>query len=186
MQQITQYGQRPFEIFTIPHLFDDKVAEWKEYVASADVRNRTFTCAEFKNGKMIRPDISGLMWDRMKPYLPETYTDATGQRWKFTGTTKYIMYAMIEPNQSFPIHTDTGADYSNEAESKFTVLVYLNDDFVGGRTQFYDDVFCKTRCVVPQPGVVVAFDINLFHAGMMVTQGTKYWIGTELVCSRNP
>ena len=94
------------------------------------------------------------------------------------------MYAVIEPGQSFPIHTDTGAEYSKEGESKFTVLVYLSHEFEGGTTQFYTRIFEKTVEITPRAGKILVFDIDLFHAGMPVTNGTKYWIGTEIVCKR--
>lgn len=104
--------------------------------------------------------------------------------WKFDGVTKYVMYAVLEPGQSFPIHTDTGAEFSEECESKFTVLIYLNDDFDGGKTQFFDNNFVKTCSICPKRGRTLVFDIDLFHAGMSIESGTKLWIGTELVCSQ--
>lgn len=179
-----QHGALPYEVFTINGLFVDMVSEWKDYVMSADPKNRTFTYAEFKNGKVILPETSQLIWNRMRCCLPDTYKDQHGDVWEFVGVTKYVMYSMIEPGQSFPIHTDTGAEYSADGESKFTVLIYLNEDFEGGNTQFYDRDFRMTCSIKPEAGKLLAFDIDLFHAGMPVENGSKLWIGTELVCKR--
>lgn len=183
---IRQHGSTPFEAFTINDLFQDKIEEWKTLVTSADPTNRTFTYSDFKNGKVIIPDLSDLMWNRIKTFLPDEYEDARGKIWRFIGVTKYVMYAQIKPGKCFPIHTDTGADYSRELgrESKFTVLIYLNTDFQGGNTQFYDETFQKTFHILPECGKMLAFDIDLFHGGMPVDEGTKMWIGTELVCER--
>lgn len=177
-----QHGTLPFETFTCDGLFDDMIESWKDYVVSADPKNRTFTYSAFKNGKIVLPEISELIWQRLKPLLPFQYTDARNKKWRFVGVTKYVMYAAMEPGQSFPIHTDTGTEYSVDGESKFTVLIYLNKEFEGGNTQFYDTSFQKTFTIQPCAGRVLAFDIDLFHAGMPVENGTKLWIGTELIC----
>ena len=104
--------------------------------------------------------------------------------WKFEGVTKYVMYALLKPGQSFPIHTDTGAEYSTDGkQSKFTVLIYINDNFEGGTTQFYNKKFIKTFEIAPKSGRTLIFDIDLFHAGMPIKHGIKMWIGTELLCT---
>ena len=186
--RVEQLGTVPFEVFTVDGLFDDEqVAQWKRDVSSADPSNRPFTQSAFKNGKSIAPDVTQRMQERLWPILPEAYTDAQGRSWTFAGVTKYVMYAEMQPGQGFPIHTDTGAEFSDEAESKFTVLIYLNHDFEGGATQFYDSRFRPTFAVSPHAGRALVFDIDLFHAGTAVTSGApKLWIGTELVCSIKP
>jgi hypothetical protein len=172
-----------FEIFTIDDLFQDKLIEWINFVETASSKNKPFTYSNFKNGKIIMPELSQYIYEK-KPFLPEIYIDARGEKWKFNRASKYTMYAVAAKGQSFPIHTDTGAEFSHEEESKFTLLIYLNDNFKGGQTQFYDDNFNKTRIIQPKSGRCLMFDINLFHAGLPLIEGTKMWIGTELVCSR--
>lgn len=54
-----QYGHGcEYEIFTIDGLFDDMIDGWKTYVKEANEKNRTFTYADFKNGKVIMPEMS--------------------------------------------------------------------------------------------------------------------------------
>ena len=98
------------------------------------------------------------------------------------------MYAKIGQGQMFGIHTDTGYEFDQKKNmfSKFTVLTYLNDDFEGGSTIFYNDDLKETTRIIPQAGETLVFDIDRFHAGENVTNGIKLWIGTELVCSRLP
>jgi len=182
---LEQHSNIPYEIFTIKADWEkDQISKWLNFVKNANPKNRTFTDAAFKNGKIIEPEISNSIWQYIQPKLDSVYEDADGIKWKFQGVTKYVMYAVIEPGQSFPIHTDTGAEYSSDGESKFTVLVYLNHDFEGGTTQFYTHMFEKTIEIKPYSGKILVFDINLFHAGMPVKNGTKYWIGTEIICSK--
>ena len=159
----------------------EQMKEWGRFV-EMNHDAKKFTDKEFKNGKVIAPEISNQIWMAMSPYLPRRYRDTKEREWELVGPSKYVMYASILPGQSFPIHTDTGAEYGPKGESKFTVLIYLNDDFEGGRTIFYDDFFQKTAVIVPQKGRTLIFDIDLFHAGEAVLSGNKKWIGTEIVC----
>jgi prolyl 4-hydroxylase len=100
---------------------------------------------------------------------------------------KLIMTGMYTPNQSFGIHTDTGLYYNvNDKESsKFTYLIYLNDNFEGGETQFYDDYLIPTQTIFPQQGKGLLFDISLNHRGNLINNGNKYWIGIELISNFN-
>jgi hypothetical protein len=186
---VIQYSNIPFEIFTIDNLYTNEEIElYTQYIEDAYIKNRTFTNNEpFKNGKLIYPEWSSLMYERINPYLPKIYNDANGVVCKFIESPKYIMYKKVISNQNFGIHTDTGCEYNiyNNKYSKFTVLTYLNDDYEGGYTTFYDDQFNQTVSIKPQKNRTLIFDIELFHSGEMVLNGSKYWIGTELVCSKN-
>jgi hypothetical protein len=184
---VTQYSETPYEIFTIDGLYEDaKIEEWLRYVLTNDMKTpfNTSTYDDFKNGKIMHPEYSSYMYDRMKSCLPEMYTDEKKKTWRFERAPKYIMCARTHEGASFAIHTDTGCEYDKAAKllSKFTVLTYLNDDFEGGDTIFYDDMFRETCRVKPKRGRTLIFDIDVYHAGAVVQKGCKCWIGTELVC----
>ena len=183
---LEQYSKIDYEIFTVyPKWENNQISIWKDFIRDANSKIRPFTFnANFKNGKIINPKISGTIWNQIKPYLPTIYKDSNGIQWEFIGVTKHVMYAEILPDQPFPIHTDTGVEYSEKEQSKFTVLVYLNHDFQGGGTQFYSNSFIPTVEIIPESGKILVFDIDLFHAGIQVKNGNKYWIGTELVCRK--
>ena len=180
-----QFSDLSYEIFAIDDLYSDaEIKEFKDYVEYASDDNRTFTNSPFKNGKVIHEDFSNLMYSRIVKYLPEKYTDRKGVNWQYLQAPKYIMYAKVQSGQQFGLHTDTGCEYDKEKNkySKYTVLTYLNDDFDGGSTIFYDDNFHETCTVIPKINRTLIFDINLFHRGAPVLERAKYWIGTELVC----
>lgn len=88
-----------------------------------------------------------------------------------------MYYSIISEDQPFIIHTDTGCCL----DSKYTVLLYLNDTFTGGETQFYTDSFKESIKIVPKANRLLIFDITLYHSAKAVTSGVKRWIGTELV-----
>lgn len=175
-------------VFTIDNLYKtEQIGKWKTYIENSHNLRKFNNNQDFKNGKVVAPEMSTFIWNQIRDYLPPNYTDINGRTWKFIGVSKYIMFASILPGQSFPIHTDTGAEFNIQTgeESKFTLLIYLNDDFNGGRTVFYDSLsFEKTVEIVPVCGRTLLFDIDFFHSGEQVLTGEKKWIGTELVCCK--
>lgn len=186
---VEQYSDIFFEIVTIDDLFSDKeinmFLEWISNNNGDDIR--PFTTSNFKNGKIINPEISKLFYKKIRPYLPEKYIDRNNDTWSYLDSCKYVYYSIIKENQNFMIHTDTGAEYDldNNIFSKYTCLLYLNDDFTGGTTSFYTNELKKTVTIQPKKGRLLIFDIDLFHAGDMVTSGIKNWIGTELICKKH-
>jgi hypothetical protein len=128
------------------------------------------------------------MFERMRPHLPDVYTDASGVQWDFVRGCQFLMYAELAAGQRFNLHTDTGCFWEEHGErcSKFTLLLYLNDDYSGGQTEFFDDSWSSTNIVQPLAGRSLVFDIDMWHRGCEVTDGTKRWIGTEIVCARRP
>ena len=87
----------------------------------------------------------------------------------------------------YKVHHDffhTGTDYyekslSRGGQRKFTALIYLNDDFEGGETEF-PKLNIKVK---PQKNKLVIWDnlkedgdlnYDSLHAGLPVIQGTKY------------
>lgn len=193
LESVRQYSHEiPFEIFTVDDIYTEKELDMLNKAASYDVEGdeavytRPFTSAsDFINGKAMRPALATMMYERLRPFLPSMYVDREGLVCRFVGACKYVMFATTRAGQQFSIHTDTGCEYDEDARrmSKFTVLTYLNDDFEGGETVFYDSNFKETCRVHAKKGRTLVFDINLFHSGSMVQVGEKRWIGTELVCA---
>lgn len=94
-----------------------------------------------------------------------------------------IMTGKYNFDQNFDLHTDTGLyfDKNKKEKSKYTLLIYLNDNYKGGETEFYDEDFEKIAEIVPKIGMALLFDIDLWHKGNKLINGTKYWIGCEII-----
>ena len=60
-----------------------------------------------------------------------------------------------------------------------TLIVYLNDDFEGGETDFDLGV-----CVDPRPGTALLFQHFLLHEGCKVTAGMKYVLRSDVMYRR--
>ena len=185
----TQHGERLFEIFTCDGLFsDDELREFEAIIRSGDDKTHRFTSSPFKNGKIVEPDISEMIWNRIKGHLPATYSSADGKTWKFVGVPHIVMYAEVKKGQLFGLHTDTGCVYEDDGKvrSKHTLLIYLNDDFAGGETEFFDSAWNRSCLIQPKANRLLCFDIDLFHQGKAVLHGHKRWLGTELVVQLVP
>ena len=105
---------------------------------------------------------------------------------QFLRANTLIMAGHYEVGDSFGLHTDTGLYYDERRreKSRWTLLIYLNDDFEGGETVFYDTNTCSgARSIQPRAGMALLFDIDLWHSGQPLRSGRKYWIGTEIIGS---
>ena len=94
-----------------------------------------------------------------------------------------LMFGLYHVGNSFALHTDTGLYYnkSTNEETRWTLLIYLNDDFLGGETIFYNDDWSVKQIIQPKKGCAILFDIDLWHQGNEIKQGSKYWIGCEII-----
>ena len=166
--------KKPFKVFTIDNAFSAaELSNLALYVhGELDKPQRTFTNSDFQNGKTVNKFISKFIFKKIKPFIPSESLNVI----------QTIMFARVHTGKFFGVHTDTGYDIN----SKYTVLLYLNDDFEGGSTSFYDDNLTeKLFEIKPVKGRILCFDIDLFHSGDIVTKGTKLWIGTELKIATN-
>jgi hypothetical protein len=82
--------------------------------------------------------------------------------------------------QQFKMHRD-GSYIRNEREKSFyTFMIYLNDDFEGGETEF-ENLFT----VAPKKGTALIFHHPLRHEGKTLTSGQKYVLRTDIMYSRD-
>lgn len=162
--------KKPFQVFTIDNAFSEaELSSLALYVNDQldKPQQRTFTSSDFQNGKTVNKFIANYIYKKIKPFIAD----------ELLNVIQTIMFAKVHAGKFFGVHTDTGYDIN----SKYTVLLYLNDDFEGGTTSFYDENLTeKLFEIQPVKGRLLCFDINLFHSGDVVTKGTKLWIGTEL------
>ena len=85
------------------------------------------------------------------------------------------MSGTYNPGDLFGLHTDTGLYYNprESLKSRWTLLIYLNDNFSGGETVFYDTFWKVSKVITPEKGKALLFDIDLWHSGSEVISGTK-------------
>ena len=98
--------------------------------------------------------------------------------WHPIGLNERFRYYRYTSGQAFRWHRD-GAFVRHEAEqSLLTFMVYLNEGFGGGATEF------EHRSVVPETGHALVFEHGLRHQGAEVTHGTKYVLRSDILFER--
>jgi len=130
------------------------------------------------NSRLIQDDpaLAALLWERVAPYLPPHLGD-----WRVVGLNERFRYYRYDPGQKFALHGDGAFRRPNGEQSWLTFMVYLNDDFAGGETQFYQDVGVLKLSVRPERGMALVFLHPHLHEGAAIVQGRKYVLRTDVM-----
>eukprot|EP00977_Amphora_coffeiformis_P026309 scaffold25445_cov183-Amphora_coffeaeformis.AAC.6 len=104
------------------------------------------------------------------------------------GLNKSLRICRYEEGGFFLPHHDGAFDLNEFERSLYTFMVYLNDNFRGGTTKFYrEDRRHYIRGVPysyrPQRGDVAIFHSRIVHDGGLATEGYKYILRGEVMCS---
>jgi prolyl 4-hydroxylase len=116
------------------------------------------------------------LWERLREHLPLEW-----EGWRVVGLNERLRYYRYHPGQYFRWHHDGCFRRSREERSMLTLMVYLNDDFLGGETQF--DVGLR-HAVRPERGSALVFEHQVRHQGEEVFDGTKYVLRTDVMYRR--
>lgn len=127
------------------------------------------------NEKYKDLELATLFVDRLKQYNVVEFENVIPN--------DLIMWAKYTPGGHFGLHTDTGLFYDKilNMKTRYTLLIYLNDDYGGGETVFFNENFIPIQTIQPRRGSCLVFDIDLWHKGNEVLDSEKYWIGCELI-----
>jgi len=123
---------------------------------------------------------------RLEPWVPQTLI-VDGQCWEWVGLNETWCWAKLYPgetpqrNHDFPIHRSDGA------VGMFTVNIFMNCDFRGGKTRFY--LRSSTNIdheVNPKSGmaVLIPADKLYVHDSEEVVAGVKYLLRSDLMYRR--
>ena len=82
-----------------------------------------------------------------------------------------------QPGQHHSAHWDTVVELAGRVNSRMTLVLYLNDDFQGGATEFPE----LNARVTPQRGRALLFQHRVLHAATPVTRGAKFVLRTDLL-----
>jgi len=82
-----------------------------------------------------------------------------------------------EPGQRFAPHYDGAYARSPTERSELTLMVYLNEEFTGGKTAFHHYDVEAT----PRTGAALLFQHQLLHEGCVVHTGVKYVLRSDVM-----
>jgi predicted 2-oxoglutarate/Fe(II)-dependent dioxygenase YbiX len=121
--------------------------------------------------------LAASLWERARPFVQAEWFG-----WHAVGLNERFRYYRYDPGQRFDRHTDGYFERDNGERSHFTFMVYLNDDFEGGNTTFYESrVPLHVR---PETGKALLFYHRQVHEGRPVVRGRKYVLRSDIMYRR--
>lgn len=132
---------------------------------------------------MVDQELADSLWKKIKPILK----DSCGRH--LVEINDHFRYSRYHPGGSFPIHCDgknfgvgRSGKFEYALESVFTLNIFLNDDFEGGETDFFEEEDLRAS-IKPKPGRAALFIADQPHRGNKVIPGkrTKYLLRTDVM-----
>jgi len=138
--------------------------------------------AEIRNNDRVildDPDLAGELWAK----VDESVLPIFQKIWRPYGLNERLRFYRYEPGQFFDWHSDGRFWRSQEEESHFTFMIYLNDDYEGGETAFRAllDHPDEDLIVSPKRGMALIFHHPLWHRGSEVRRGRKYVLRSDIM-----
>lgn len=117
------------------------------------------------------------LWPLISPFIPSEVDE-----YKAIGLNEKFRFYRYKDGQQFKVHPD-GAFKRNEFEhSKITLIIYLNEEFEGGKTIFVNPF----QEIEPKTGKLLLFSHAQLHKGEEVPEGTKYVLRSDIMYRREP
>jgi predicted 2-oxoglutarate/Fe(II)-dependent dioxygenase YbiX len=132
------------------------------------------------NARLIVDDTSlaDNWWQRVGTFLPQRL-----QGCQILGFNERFRFYRYDVGQKFAPHVDGAFRRNNGDRSQLTFMVYLNSDFSGGETKFYDEKQEVRVAVQPERGTALVFEHLQLHEGAAVVGGRKYVLRTDVMYS---
>lgn len=139
---------------------------------------------------IIDRELADKLYLQLKEHIPDYYRD-----YKLLYINDHFRFSRYDVGGIFPVHQD-GTNYDSSrvedyegysTESVFTLNIFLNDDFKGGETDFFEmnkenvnELKLRFR-VIPKTGRGALFYAKQYHRGKEVLSPYKYLIRTDVM-----
>lgn len=139
------------------------------------------------------PDLALAMYSRLQGIAPAQLTydeedDELGPflkgSWNFHSVNERISFLKYGPGGIFSKHRDGIFIKHEDLRSMISVLVYLNNDYLGGRTKAFSDDGLHEFSIEPVVGNAFMMIQRVLHEGGVVEHGEKYAIRFDLLYYR--
>jgi hypothetical protein len=117
------------------------------------------------------PRLALLLFHRLRAHLPTEHAGA-----QLAGLRPGMRCVRYQSGEGTDLHEDAARLDTSGAISRLTLLLYLNDNFEGGCTEFPE----LSTTIEPKQGRAVVFEHHALHRGMRVGAGEKYVLRSEV------
>jgi hypothetical protein len=141
-------------------------------------------------------ELANKIWSRINGYLPSELTITSSNiniygdsfcakgNWRVFGLNPMWRCGKYNKDGLFAPHRDGHYNESLDSRSFFTFMIYLNDDYEGGNTNFLVDTLCDVTTSVSirvKQGTAIIFPHNYLHEGNILITGTKYIFRSDIM-----
>lgn len=168
-------------IFTIANVLT--ADECQAYVTLTEQAGYAAATINTNKGVELRPDIRNNtrvilddfeiarnLWQRVQAQIPPVLAGRQA-----LGLNERFRFYRYDVGQYFAPHYDGCFRRDNGEQSLLTFMIYLNDDFEGGETNFGEIT------IKPETGMALVFEHQLLHEGCAVTKGRKYVLRSDVM-----
>eukprot|EP01132_Coremiostelium_polycephalum_P002187 gene2187-2690_t len=143
-------------------------------------------------------ELADLLWERLENQFK--MEDLEGIKpygfdqegiWIPLGLDDAFTFGKYHPGGRFRPHLDATFAENPDKRSIFTMQIYLNDEYQGGKTNFFLpgdplalDTHVLDKAVTPKTGTALIFNHDTLHEGAEVTDGTKYILRVDMMFLR--
>lgn len=185
--ELPELQQHAEYIFTVKDfLTKSQCKDWIEKTEAIGFEKATVTTPMGKqvvstglrnNDRVIIDDESVVeqLWSSLKEYCPAFY-----KGYSVVGMNERLRFYRYHQGQVFRWHKDGSYRRDNGETSRLTFMIYLNEGFEGGETNFED------LSIEPKTGLALLFAHGYLHEGGEVFDGVKYVLRTDIMYSAQP
>jgi predicted 2-oxoglutarate/Fe(II)-dependent dioxygenase YbiX len=137
------------------------------FMMAPEVRNNTRVMLDDRQR-------AAALWDRVAPFAP-----ARRGGLQPIGLNERFRFYRYEAGQYFRWHHDGAFRRSPSERSLTTAMLYLNEGFEGGETEFR--LSAGLLSIAPKRGLLLLFDHGLRHQGAPVRRGRKYVLRSDVM-----
>lgn len=163
----------------------DIIQNYDEHMNKLNVTN---TYRNMYRTEVTLEDMATLIFSRIQSYIPSEvvisandvmYGKTYGCEgvWNLSYLNDFFRIAKYHEGGHFSQHRDGIYQKTLSCRSLYTFMIYLNDDYVGGTTNFID-IGDSVR--IPK-GSAIVFPHNLLHSGSSVISGVKYIMRSDIM-----
>ncbi|PQO43531.1 prolyl hydroxylase family protein [Blastopirellula marina] len=150
--------------------------------ASISTRSGPEMRPDIRNNRRViydAPELAEALWPRLRQFVPLRRGE-----WHAVGLNERFRFYKYEVGQQFEWHHDGLFKRENGERNFFTLLLYLNQDDVGGETSFAEHSAVPQLPggqVRPETGMALLFRRQMLHKGETVASGCKYVLRSDVM-----